>query len=134
MKKTILLIFVLLLVVAPIALSKTNCEELNELKCRRSNECIPLYGQHFLVFSYDYEKCVEGTPIKRNYMNEFSGTVFNFIEDNFKGVDIAATTDTELEIEGEEGLENEIQSVVYGKEKTVYIYAGSKLLAKIKDV
>jgi hypothetical protein len=130
MKKIIPLILLFLLVMTPLTFSKTNCENLNELQCRRSDGCVPLYNTHLSFFSYDYERCIEGFSEKRIYVNEFIGLVFNFIDDNLKTVTTAA--DVDVKAEEEQKQVDEIQ-MVYGKTRTVYIYAGSKLLAKVKD-
>jgi hypothetical protein len=130
MKAIIPLIFVFFLFVSPVAIA---CSGFSEMQCRRNDECTPLYGEHFLIFNYNYEGCNDGTTEKVNYFNQISGSVSLFL-DNFKGVTAAATVDEEEGGEEEEEEENEIQGLIFGEEKTVYIYAGSKLLAKVKDV
>tara|TARA_Y100000310_G_C20626904_1_gene786434 strand:- start:656 stop:1051 length:396 start_codon:yes stop_codon:yes gene_type:complete len=131
MKAIIPLIFVFFLFISPVAIA---CSGFGEIQCRRSSDCTPLYGEHFLIFNYNYEGCMDGTPEKIDYFNQISGSVSLFF-DNFKGVTTAATVDDEAEEEEEEEQEDiEIQEFISGKEKTVYIYAGSKLLAKVKDV
>ena len=129
MKAIIPLIFVFFLFVSPVAIA---CEGFGELQCRRSNECTPLYGEHFLIFDYNYEGCKEGVTEKVDYFNQLTGSVSLFL-DNFKGVTATPVVDVEEDEEEEqEGIE--VQESIFGQEKTVYIYAGSKLLAKVKDV
>ena len=133
MKKIIPLILVFLIVATPLTFSKSNCLNLDELQCRTNNECIPLYNKNFLILSYGYGGCIEGTPKKVNYINEISGFVSGLLED-FKGKRMI-TGFAELEAvaeldENREKLDKNRENI---GESTVYIYAGSKLLSQIKN-
>ena len=137
MKKIISLILVFLIVATPLTFSKSNCENLDELQCRTNNECIPLYNKDFLIFSYGYSGCMEGTPKKVNYINEISGFVSSLLED-FKGKSIitgSAELNAVAKLDKNKGDINAVAELNKNiEEATIYIYAGSKLLAQVKDV